>query len=207
MSEVRFEQVPVRHPALDRLLSEYRTVYVNGGALLGCFAVSTDVGEWFAHGELAHYRRPLVQMGGGVPAQHQRRLDEFLTSDAVALAFPDLWVSNTTAPIEPRGPIGQRISVDPEFQWTYPLTVDGELARLLLEGGAYVSFEGSPGEAKRLALTACDAMFEDRYGEVWVYKSFQPWSPWFQGIAWDYTYMFVDTGADRVWLLCLTDTD
>ena len=37
--------------------------------------------------------------------------------------------------------------------------------------------------------------------------SYTAWSPWFYDVAWDTTWIGVDVGFGRVWLLCVTDTD
>ena len=62
-------------------------------------------------------------------------------------------------------------------------------------------------EAKRLAQKFCEAAFGDRYLDVWVFRSYEAWSPWFWDAAWDKTWIIADAEMSRVWLLCVTDTD
>jgi hypothetical protein len=62
------------------------------------------------------------------------------------------------------------------FEWGSSLTLDGELARALVIGGAYKKFEGPPRAAKELAARVCDAMFGDRFLDIEVFKCWKPWS-------------------------------
>ena len=109
-----------------------------------------------------------------------------------------------------------------EFSFVDPLTFDGELASVLVWGGAYIDFDGTIGEAKALAQMCCEVMFGAAYYDTragdW-YKAMPTsqgtrvvhlpgaWSPWFYDIAWDYTWVVADGLRDRAWLLCVTHTD
>jgi hypothetical protein len=181
-SVARFEQVEVSHPAIERLLAELRAAHVNGGALLACFAVSggdTPRLHWFMSAE---------------PSGFSAHFDRFLTSLAVARALPEL-------------EMGKTLRAEPNFQHIDSFTLDGELAHVLVAGGAYRKFPGAPNEARDVTRAFCDAVFGDRYREVWVYRSRKAWSAWFYDVAWDATWVIADVGTSRVWLLCVTDTD
>lgn len=49
--------------------------------------------------------------------------------------------------------------------------------------------------------------FENRHDKFLMFENGQPWCSWFCDIAWDRTWLILDKGTRRVWLLCLTDTD
>jgi hypothetical protein len=95
----------------------------------------------------------------------------------------------------------------PDFEWGSSLTLDGELARSLVIGGAYERFKGPPREAKNLASRFCDALFDDRYLDIEVFWCWNAWSAWFHDIAWDRTCVIIDRRHRSIGLLCSTDTD
>jgi len=76
-----------------------------------------------------------------------------------------------------------------------PFFLDGRLARVLHNGGAYSTAYGDGREAKTLALEACDAIFGLRFAEVSLLESFQAWTPWFKDNAWDLTLVVFDRWA------------
>jgi hypothetical protein len=87
------------------------------------------------------------------------------------------------------------------------LTLDGEIAQALVQGGAYKKFSGTAREAKDLGGRFCYALFGDRFTEIQIYKTYKAWSRWFHGVAWDVTWLALDKRFMKVWLLCVTDTD
>ena len=103
--------------------------------------------------------------------------------------------------------LGESFLESPVFEWGSSLTLDGELARALVIGGPYKRFEGSPRQAKDLAGRFCSALFDDCFSEVEVFRSWKPWSAWFYGIAWDFTFIIIDKRLSIVTILCSTDTD
>lgn len=180
-----FRQLPVTDERIVELLSALRETHMNGGALLAQFAVQYDGPlNWFT-------RRPPPGASGG----DQHDFSAFFASTAVALALPELRLFDG-------------LSRDPAWAWTGPFILDGQLTELLVNGGAYTCYKGPAKQAKQLAVAFCDAIFGDRYGDVQaVFYSAEAWSPWFYDVAWDNSWLILDTGADRVWLLCVTDTD
>jgi hypothetical protein len=98
---LRFEHVPVEHPAMSRLLAELRWSHVNGGALLASFAVHDPPasGFWFQK---------------RTPAGDHLALELFLTSSALATALPMLRTN-------------EGLVCAPEFVWRSAFTLDGEL--------------------------------------------------------------------------------
>ena len=191
MVPVTFEPITMEHPALERLIVEFRSIYSNGGALLGCFAaVGAQGPNWFLPPNFSD------------PMDAKDALDQFLTSPAVVSTLPELRTENL---LEYRVQAPQ--FRDPQFKSIDAFSLDGCIASALMFGGAYERFRGTARDAKALAVSACDAMFDDRYYDVWVYGSAAPWAPWFKAVAWDNTWIVIDRVSHRIWLLCTTDTD
>lgn len=94
-----------------------------------------------------------------------------------------------------------------EWEWSSPYVLDGDLARTLVAGGAYEAYSGSGKDAKNIGEHFCHALFGDRFDEIQVFKTYETWSNWFYGIAWDQTWICVDKGNGYILALILTDTD
>ena len=179
----RYEPVPVGGAGLDRLLAALRATHANGGVLLARFrAVDVD-GPWFATGAIVF---------------EDRSFRELLASAALRGALPELEV-----------PDPYPVAAPPRFQqsWAGTLSLDGELARVLVQGGAYVSFPGTAAEAKALAAAAAHDLVGDRHEDFRVYGSTDAWTPWFRDVAWDLTWFLVDDRDREVTVLCVTDND
>jgi hypothetical protein len=167
-------------PAVEEYLAELRRVYACGGAFLARFKIDggRDL-EWFAS---------------------RNRLDEIsffsriLTHPAVTAKLPEPTRDAT---------FNESFTVE----WASSLTLDGELARAIVMGGAHDRFEGPPRDAKRLGARVCDELFGDRFLDVEVYRSRSKWSPWFKMITFDTTYFIVDRREQVVSILVATDED
>ena len=170
----------LQHPAVNDVLHSLRDTHTNGGAEFAQFRISAHPAfHWFGS------RNRLWEM---------QFFERFLSSDAVVSSLPELQIDPANLS-------------DPGFQWGNSLTLDGEIAWLLASGGAYGRFSGTAREAKNLGARFCDALFGDRFVEIQVHSSHEPWSPWFHGIAWDSTWLGLDKRLSKVWMLCATDTD
>jgi hypothetical protein len=97
-----------------------------------------------------------------------------------------------------------RSKIETGLEMSDPSLLDGRLAYILYYGGAAV---GDGREDKDLALAVCDAIFGLRYGELSLTESFQAWTPWFKGIAWNTTVVGFDQRFRRLSVLAITDTD
>jgi hypothetical protein len=182
-TDLSFRTFDIDHPAAAALLEELRRTHVNGGALLKRFALDSynDVLHWFASrnrfGEYDFFQ-------------------VFLGSQALRDALPQLQVPEQ---------LGRDLGFAQSWSWT--LTLDGELAAMLVAGGAYERFKGTPTEAKRLCAAFVDATVGERHTDFVVYRTSRAWSPWFCDVAWDRTWVLIDQRQDEVTLLCVTDTD
>ena len=180
MAEIQFGPVAVEHPAIDRLLKELRAVFVNRGALLGCFSVSgVERRGWF--------------MGQSADGS-MTNAELFLGSPAVAAALPELRTAE--------GFLDQ-----PVFE---PIIVEsfcGLLGDLLYLGGAYHRFSGTFHEAQEIGQAACEAMFQHRYEDIDAYRSTTEWSEWSCDALAGADLVAVDNRRHRIWLLCVSDID
>lgn len=187
LQHLAFRAFDVELPAVTAMLDELRRTHVNGGALIKGFAVDDDdtTLHWFAS------RNRFLDY---------RFFRALLDSAAVRETLPEL---EGTQPLP-----GDPTRRDLGFKESWgTLTLDGELAALLVHGGAYKSFQGTPTQAKQLGTAFVDALVGERHAEFKVYRSFDAWSPWFHNVAWDSTWLLIDQGRNEVILLCVTDTD
>ena len=53
----------------------------------------------------------------------------------------------------------------------------------------------------------CDELFEQRFSEVDLFNNYSAWTPWFHGIAWDWTALLFDRRKRMFSILAITDTD
>lgn len=93
------------------------------------------------------------------------------------------------------------------FHWISSLAMEGELATILLHGGAYKRFEGTIDEAREIGKGVVVAMLADRILNCCVAVSGKAWNSWFFDVAWDSTFIICDHPTNAYWLMCITDTD
>jgi hypothetical protein len=177
---VEIRPLPDVPPLVDEYLAELRRVNVNGGAVYARFEVtgSRDF-DWFA----TRNRWDDISF-----------FSRLLSSSSVSSSLPA---------VTKEAAFDESVT----FEWGSSLTLDGELARALVIGGAYKKFEGPPRAAKELAARACEAMFGDRFLDIEVFKCWKPWSSWFHDVAWDSTYIIIDRRSQVVSIFASTDTD
>lgn len=172
--------LPSQHPALDALLHNLQLIYPNGRVEFARFQVNVrSLNAWFAQRTQADESALIVA---------------FLNHPAVAQNCNSL---HWEIPLE----------IIPELHVGSAFTLDGELAQALVKGGAYRSFSGSGAEAKAIGEQFCQALFDDRYTDIQIYKSFTAWSDWFYDVAWDCTWFGLDLFQNHIWLLAATDAD
>ena len=168
----------VSNPTVDRVKETISSTHLNGGIIVECFQINNP--------ELLNYPN--------MNEEYERYFTKILTSSDVRMSIPEL-------------NIGKELDCDTDFKWSSSFTLDGDIASVIYNGGAYEGFFGTPREAKRLAQEFCDFIFGDRFLDIQVYKTNNPWCSWFFDIAWDDTYFILDTTLEKIWLICITDTD
>lgn len=182
-SRLRYEPTSLSRVGVDPVVSALRQTHRNGGALVARFRVVDDdeVIGWFAS------RNRFSEFGF---------FAHFLGSAAVRTELPDLRVSD---------PLDRGLTFTES--WSGTLSLDGELAAILVHGGAYGKFTGTSVEAKQLGSAFVDAVVGARHEQFHVYLSHRAWNPWFHDVAWDSTYLLIDDADKAITLLCVTDTD
>lgn len=179
-----FTQVPVDGPELSHYLRVLNSLYVNGSVRAARF-----------QGDLSTLVEKRFRPPPGFPYE-TTGFNAFLSDEVVRSVLPELL---EPLPFEP----GQA----PEFTRESLVTLDGELARELLAGGAYENFRGPVVQAKTIAAAAVHELIQDRYDDFELYTRHDDWSAWFFGIAWDRTWILVDRARSEITMICATDTD
>jgi hypothetical protein len=182
LETIRYEAVDIVDPAVEALLKAIQATHVNGGAVFGQFRVveGADVFLWST---------------GLDRIREYDFIRHFLAATPVCEALSQLQIQES---------LGQDLGF--EQSWSGTLTLDGELAALLVHGGVYERFKGTADEAKALGRAFAEALVGERHTEFQVYRSSTPWTPWFFDVA-DWTWLLLDRRRAELTLLCVTDTD
>ncbi|MGI9050686.1 MAG: hypothetical protein ACR2GU_15145 [Rubrobacteraceae bacterium] len=198
--EIRFETLPLPDErSILELLDALRNAFTNGGALLSCFHVHEHWAfDWLASRNILHAWRGSVK---------PRFFENFLTSAVVTGVLPELHLEGALFDSPEFECLqGNEMRTPSGFEWASAFTLDGEIAEQLVLGPMYGEFPGTPVEAKRLGEKFCEAVFEGRYTEVQVYRSYERWHEWFSYVE-SVSWLWIDKRHRRIWLLCITDTD
>jgi hypothetical protein len=164
----------------DSFLQRLRESHVNGGAYLAAFDVGADsVFDWFAS------RNRLTD---------ENLLDGLLSHPFIGQTLPELLIPSSR-------------ELNSGLTMTNQFLLDGALANALYRGGAYHNARGDGREEKTFSLKVCEAMFGLRFGEISCYMTYQAWTPWFKGIAWDLTAVLFDRRTRNLWIAAITDSD
>jgi hypothetical protein len=97
--------------------------------------------------------------------------------------------------------------MDKKFESISPFILDGLIAADLYFGGSYVRFERSAASAKRLGINFADALFDQRYDDIFIAHSSDYLGKWFNASGLDSSWIIVDRQNSMVWALFLTDAD
>lgn len=83
----------------------------------------------------------------------------------------------------------------------------GRLAGSLARGGAYRHASGTDEEVWKLTERFVQEAVGFRLRDSFAWVSWQAWSPWFCGVAWDATFFWFDPAEGLATVLLVTDTD
>jgi len=187
-SSASFERVAVEAPAVTSYVDAVAETRPGGDARWCCIEVpKSRTLEWFAARNCLAEADFFQHLLASAPVLAELGLDPE--------ADPD---GPTPAPA-------------PEFTVESPLTLDGLLAELLVHGGSRSYGDvvdqsyGTAARAKRLARDAHDEVVQDRYEEVTVHRTREPWCGWFGDPAWNLTLVAVDRRYRLAWVLVATD--
>ncbi len=175
--------------AIKEVLGVLQKSHRDGGALFASSRVGeSEVSVWSAsRNRLAEYSI----------------LATLLRRDEVQKELSDLLLSKQYG-----GRISECSIVSAEgFTMESPFLLDGRIAQALYGGGAYGRSELDARSAKQLATAFCEELFEQRYSETVLFSNFSAWTPWFRGIAWDWTAFLFDRGKRTFAILATTDSD
>jgi len=178
--------------SVAKTLACLRESHSNGGALFACFRVGDSrTFDWFAS------RNRLAEFD---------ILPSLLRREEVRAQIPELQI-----PIGPNSEANSQacsIATVDGFKMESSVLFDGHLAQSLHAGGAYAAKSPLDAKlAKQLALAVCEDLFEQRFSEISVYINWDAWTPWFHGIAWDWTAVLFDRRKRAFSILAITDTD
>lgn len=189
--QVQLNKIEINSRILGEVLDSLRASHANGGVEFAAVQVDPNPEfDWFAA------RNRLLEFDI-LPRLLLRR--EFKES------LPNLLAG---APREPApATTSCATSSSHGFKFESTFMFDGTLANILHMGGAYHTSTGNGKAEKELALAFCDALFEQRYAEVAYFLTFDAWTPWFHGIAWDWTAILWDGRKRSLFILAVTDTD
>ena len=93
------------------------------------------------------------------------------------------------------------------FNHSSPYVLGGELAWILVGGGAYKQFKGQGNEAKKIGEEAAAELIDDNYDQVLVYHSGSAWCSFFYDVAWDHSFVVFDQRRHLIHVILATDTD
>lgn len=177
---------------VEQVLERLRMTHSNGGAFLAVVRIEADeIFDWFAsRNRLLEYEI--------LPLLMQR--------EEIGALLPEVKIAESPRVTEDQNACS--IAASNGFSFDNPFALDGQLAHCLFRGGAYgpnVRISGRT--AMQLAGEYCEAAFDKRYEEVSLFTSYAAWTPWFAGIAWDWTSVLFDKRERKLWILVVTDED
>jgi hypothetical protein len=180
--EIEVKNVHINDTGILEFIEIFETNF-SGEVIFECFEISEqEVFDWFAS------RNRLGEIGF---------FEWFLSLECVIKPF---------FPGEEDVDPSKLLTGKTNFQWSYSLTLDGEIAMSLFDG-VYRKFEGTCFQAKEIGMKFCNSLFGDRYEEINVYKSRTAWNRWFIDFIVDVSYLIIDKRNRLVYLLCYTDCD
>ncbi|MDF9554150.1 hypothetical protein P5757_15785 [Bacillus tropicus] len=174
-----FEKIETNDSSIEKLIHTFKEQNVNGGAVISCFKVHNE------------------QVFKEIPYERDR-YEHFFRK-----IFSSLDIIQDLEELK----IHTSEKYKSQFQYRSAVMLDGSIAFQIIRGGAYKYFPERMVIAKQLASDVCQYMFQDRYEDIKVFESDSPWTDWFYDVAWDVTWMVLDSREQKMWFICATDTD
>jgi hypothetical protein len=174
------------------VITSLRNSHSNGGAFIAAISVGeNEVLDWFLS------RNRLLEYDFLSLLLRRSEIRALLPEIAIPVTITSSAVSEAC-----------NIRSSDGLSFDNPFFLDGQLAQRLFTGGAYPPEVKVTGvAAMQLAAEFCDALFGRRYEDVSLFTSYEAWTPWFAGIAWDWTSILFDKGRSTLTILVVTDTD
>ncbi|MFK4467145.1 hypothetical protein [Bacillus sp. RC252] len=177
--EGTFENIETNDSSIEQIINTFKEQNLNGGAIISCFKVNDE------------------QFFNEIPYERDR-YEHFFRK-----IFNSLDIINNLEELK----IHTSEKYKFQFEYNSAVMLDGSIAFQIIRGGAYKGFSERPVMAKQLANNVCQCMFQDRYEDITVFENHSPWTEWFYDVAWDNTWMVLDSKEHKMWLICATDTD
>jgi hypothetical protein len=192
---IGLEPIPQTDERINQVLERLRLTHSNGGAFLAVVRVEADnTFDWFAS------RNRLLENEILPLLLHRSEIRGLLPEVKIAENTENLQIAETQNACS--------ITASNGFSFDNPFLLDGQLAQRLFAGGAYeANLKISGRIAMQLAGKYCEAAFDRRYEDVSLFSSYAAWTPWFAGIAWDWTSVLFDRRERKLWILAVTDED
>jgi hypothetical protein len=92
-----------------------------------------------------------------------------------------------------------------DFTDVSPLTFDGELAEIALEGSVYVKWRRNQMETKTLTLDFANILMEGRFSDFKIYRTQECWSGY--NLGYFIAYFLFDSTKGEFWILSKDDFD
>lgn len=175
-----FAPLPTDYPRVERFAAALSSVYVNGRVVHRAFRLPVDpVFDWYSS------RNRFYEMA----------------------FFERLWTAQSVQVAIPQQLRPVNFSSNDVFEWSSPLMLSGSLAWALAAGGAYQRHQAGTLDAKRLADAAAEELLVSDYDSALLFISHVAWSDFFFDVAWDSTWVLINTARQTVNVLLGTDTD
>lgn len=181
--ELKLTLVPEQSSDILELIEQFQRTFSNGGAVFARFRYEAHpILDWF------------IQTRRLTPPAFDF-ISAFLTHPIVRDALPELKI-----------PESFFTPMSVELLDTFEL--EASLSRNVFHGGAYTHryMTIPPRKAKALAGQFVNALGSQVENE-WFALTRQTWSDWFHDVAWDATWLGLDTSRRLIWVFCVTDSD
>ncbi len=179
LSDVEFQPVSITSPAMTTLLQTMQQMYANGDVML----------HGFEPVDAAAFDRENKDR-----LSDKKRAKQLLGTAAVRQAAPELQLPDYLPALPRRRRYGS-------------FELEGAITQMLLNGGAYDGCGLNADQARALSASFVEEMLGEGRDHALIYVFAGAWSPWFQDVAWDHSFLVFDRDARRFWLFCATDVD
>jgi hypothetical protein len=181
-----FEEESTDEIELKEYVQTMNSLYINGGIILKCFDIPYSVVlDYYFHELTQHFDKTTFFIN-------------FFLSESVKKSIPEYKLSGGLVYLP-------QFNLDISFN-------DKEGAftifkNLLINGGAYRSFNGSEELANTLVKNFCEKVFGVDFTNILIFSTHECWNDWFCDVAWDYSYIIINRNNFKLWVLGITDTD
>lgn len=178
--EDTLKPIAINDPVINEFVDVFKNLYINGDVIVSCFHVTNH--------------QVFQELPWWESDKYNSYIKNLLTSTDIINGVPKLNIST-------------KIENNIELKNINSLILDGDFAIKMIKGGAYNKFKGRPQEAKTLGGEFCKCLFQGRFLDIQVFYSDKCWTNWFYDVNWDSTWIIFDGQEDKLWLICMTDTD